>query len=215
MEVIATTAIFWGILLIPNPSVPALVRNVEPVLIVFLAILFLKEKFNKPELFGVGLTVIGTVFVAYNNTLEIKHIFINGVQFILLSSIFYAIRTVWSKKIITQFKPLTLNLNKVVFLFVTFAILVLLNKSSLKIPQSAFLNILIGSFIGPFLTSFLQFISLKFIDASRSTLVMSTTGLLTVIFAYFYFDSLPFLYQIVGGIITIIGLSLVTFNRNR
>ena len=43
-EVVATTTIFIGIMMISNPSIPALIRNLEPVLIVFLAIIFLKEK---------------------------------------------------------------------------------------------------------------------------------------------------------------------------
>lgn len=90
-----------------------------------------------------------------------------------------------------------------------------ISHSSLIISKTAFWYILIGSLIGPFLTSFLQFLSLKYIDASRSTLVQSTTGFITLIFAYLYFGTLPLLYQIIGGIITIIGLAMVTYKRKR
>lgn len=215
IEIIATTAIFIGIMLIPNPAVPALVRNLEPVLIVFLAILFLKEKFNKPEIFGVILTLLGTAIISYNKSFELKHLFIPGIQYIIISCIFYAIRTIWSKRVIHHFKALSLNLNKVGFLFFTFLVLVINTKTTLQIPKSAFFNILIGSLIGPFMTSFLQFLSLKFIDASRSTLVMSTTGFITILLAYFYFGTLPYFYQIIGGMITVLGLTIVTFNRKK
>ena len=42
VEVIATSAIFIAINIIPNPTIPAFVRNLEPVLIVFLAIIISK-----------------------------------------------------------------------------------------------------------------------------------------------------------------------------
>ncbi len=215
MEVIATTSIFIAIKIIPNPTIPALIRNVEPVIIVILAIIILKEKYSKIEVVGVALTITGTIIISYNKSGNLDSIFIPGVNYMLLSSLFYAIRTIWSKKIIHHFTALALNLNKVGFLFIVAAIFIPITNSSLPISKTAFLNILIGSFIGPFLTSYMQFLSLKFIDASRATLVQSATGFITLGLAYVYFDSLPFTYQIIGGIITIIGLALLTINKKR
>jgi drug/metabolite transporter (DMT)-like permease len=213
VEIIATTAIFIGINIIPNPTIPAMVRNMEPVLIVFLAILFLKEKFSKIELSGVIITILGTIIISYNANTTLTSLFIPGVEFVLISCVFYAIRTIWSKKIIHHFKALALNLNKVAFLFITAFVAMCISKSSFYISETAFWNILIGSIIGPFITSFLQFLSLKYIDASRSTLVQSTTGFTTLILAYFYFGTFPYVYQTIGGIITIIGLGLVTYKK--
>lgn len=215
VEIIATTAIFIGINIIPNPTIPAMVRNIEPVLIVFLAILFLKEKFNKIELTGVIITIVGTLVISYNTNTTINSLFIPGVEFVLISCVFYAIRNIWSKKVIHHFTALALNLNKVAFLFIIALIAMWISKSSFLISETAFWNILIGSIMGPFLTSYLQFLSLKYIDASRSTLVQSTTGFITLILAYFYFGTFPFLYQIIGGLITIIGLALVTYKRKK
>ncbi len=118
VEVIATTAIFIAINIIPNPTIPALIRNIEPVLIVFLAILFLKEKYNKIEIIGVVITILGTIVISYNTNTTIKSFFIPGVGFMLISSVFYAIRTIWSKKVIHHFSALSLNLNKIAFLFI-------------------------------------------------------------------------------------------------
>jgi drug/metabolite transporter (DMT)-like permease len=212
-EVIATSAIFIAIKIIPNPTIPAFIRNLEPVLIVFMAIIFLKERYNKIEIIGVVLTILGTFIISYNTDTSLKSLFIPGVNFILISCFFYAIRTIWSKKVIHHFTALSLNLNKVVFLFLTAAILLILTKSSIYINKVAFWNIFIGSIIGPFITSFFQFISLKYIDASRATLIQSTTGFITLILAWVYFKTLPMPYQIVGGFITIIGLVIITTKR--
>jgi drug/metabolite transporter (DMT)-like permease len=209
IEVIATTAIFIGIKIIPNPSIPAFIRNIEPVLIVLLAVVFLNEKYGKVQVAGIILTILGTFIISYNKGTTLQSVFIPGVQYIIISSFFYSIRTVWSKKVIRHFTALSLNLNKIAFLFVLAFVFMLISKSSFVISQKAFFNILVGSLIGPFFTSFLQFLSLKYIDASRSTLVQSLTGFITVVLAYFYFGTFPYLYQIAGGAITILGLIFV------
>lgn len=214
VEVVATASIFIAINIIPNPTIPAMIRNLEPVLIVFLAIIILKEKYNFFELIGVVLTILGTVAISYNTDTTIEQFFIPGVGAVIISCVFYAIRTIWSKKVIEHFTALALNLNKVAFLFVASVTAVIASKTSLEIPQTALINILIGSIIGPFMTSFLQFLSFKLIDASRSTLVQSTAGFVTMVLAYIYFGTLPHGYQIIGGLISVLGLALVTLKRN-
>jgi drug/metabolite transporter (DMT)-like permease len=215
VEVIATTAIFVAIQTIPNPTIPALLRNIEPVLIVIFAIFLLKEKYTRVELMGVALTIAGTFIISYNKFGTINSLLIPGVEFMLISSIFYAIRTIWSKKVIHHFTALALNLNKVSFLFITAALALLLTNSSLIIPTRAFYYLLAGSFIGPFLTSYTQILALKYIDASRATLVQSSTGFITLFLSYIYFGKLPFTYQIIGGFIAILGLAMVTLKRKR
>jgi len=212
-EVVATTSIFIAINTIPNPTIPAFVRNLEPICIVILGVLMLKEKFNLTERIGVALAILGTVIISYNKSGGLQHLFINGVQYLLVSSIFYAIRTIWSKMVIQKITPLALNLNKVVFLFRTSAIALSVLGKSLVIPTGALINILIGSFLGPFYTSFAQFSALKYIDASRTALIQGTTGFFTLILAYFFFGSLPFGYQIIGGIITIAGLAILAIKK--
>ena len=213
MEVIATTSIFLAINTIANPTIPAFVRNLEPICIVVLGVFVLNEKLNRIELIGVILTIFGTLIVSYNKNGSLEHLFINGVQYLFISSIFYAIRTIWSKTVIHKITPLTLNLNKVVALFLTSCISLIFAHQSLVIPSEAILNILIGSLLGPFYTSFAQFSSLKYIDASRTALIQGTTGFFTLILAYFFFDTLPFAYQVSGGIITLTGLAFLTLKK--
>lgn len=213
VEVIATASIFIAINIIPNPTIPAMIRNLEPILIVFLAIIILKEKYNFIEIIGVALTITGTLAISYNTDTNIDNFFIPGVGAVIISCVFYAIRTIWSKKVIKHFTALALNLNKVAFLFTVSLAALLISRSSVSIPKTAFINIFIGSIIGPFMTSFLQFLSFKHIDASRSTLVQSTAGFVTLVLAYFYFGALPLGYQITGGLVSILGLAMVTLKR--
>lgn len=135
-EIIATVSIFIAIDIIPNPTIPSLLRNLEPVLIVILAIFILKERFNKIEISGVLLTLVGTVIISINNLNNLNQLFIHGVQYVLISCLFYAIRTIWSKKVITHFTAQALNLNKISFLFIVSLIAVLIKQENLAISQS-------------------------------------------------------------------------------
>lgn len=211
VEIIATVSIFIAIKIIPNPTIPSMLRNLEPVLIVILAAIILKEKYNKIESIGVILTLLGTIVISINKLNNLSQLFIPGVEYVLISCVFYAIRTIWSKKVIHHFTAHALNLNKVVFLFITAVFSLIISKQNLQINNTALFYMLIGSLIGPFLTSYTQFLSFQHIDASRSTLVMSTTGFITLVLSYFYFGKLPFMYQIIGGVITIVGLILLMY----
>lgn len=213
VEVVATVSFFIAIDIIPNPSTPSFLRNIEPIFIVIIGILFLKERFEKIEKAGIVLTIIGAIVLSYNKSGSINDLFINGVQYILIATSFYAVRTIWVKLIISKIDPIIINFNKLLFLLITFFIAFILTDKSLIIPKSAFFNILIGSLIGPFFTSYAQYISLQYIEASRQTLIQSTAGVFTLLFAFIYFGSLPFYYQIIGGIITIIGISLITLGK--
>ena len=151
--------------------------------------------------------------MSYNKSGSINDLFINGVQYIIIATIFYAVRTIWVKIVINKIDTLFINFNKLLFLLVTFCIAFIATDKSLIIPQSAFLNILIGSLIGPFLTSYAQYLSLQYIEASRQTLIQSIAGVFTLLFAFIYFGTLPFYYQVIGGIITIIGIFLLTLGK--
>jgi drug/metabolite transporter (DMT)-like permease len=74
--------------------------------------------------------------------------------------------------------------------------------------------IAIGSFMGPFITSYSQYSALKYIEASRASFIQSTTALFVLLGAYLFFGKLPAGYQIVGGTFTIIGVLLLIVKDN-
>jgi drug/metabolite transporter (DMT)-like permease len=84
---------------------------------------------------------------------------------------------------------------------------------SFVIPVPAFVNIAIGALLGPFLTAIAAYSALKYIEASRTALIQSTTGLFVVAGAYLFFDSFPLHHQIAGGLISIAGFIFLTPRR--
>ncbi len=86
-------------------------------------------------------------------------------------------------------------------------------RNSFAIPASALLNITIGSVLGPFLAVIAAYNALKYIEASRTSILGSTKSLFVLFGSYLYFHNFPQTLQIIGGILTIIGVLLISFGK--
>jgi len=79
------------------------------------------------------------------------------------------------------------------------------------ISRTAFWNTFIGSVLGPFLTVVTGYLALKYIPVSQKAIIASTKGIFVVIGSYFYFGQLPDTIIIVGGLVTIIGVFIISY----
>jgi drug/metabolite transporter (DMT)-like permease len=86
----------------------------------------------------------------------------------------------------------------------------IVSQSSLIIETKALLNITVGAFLGPFLATFAYYSSLKYIEASRSSVLSSSKSVFVVVTSYIYLNLLPGDFQIVGGLLTITGVLLIS-----
>ena len=75
------------------------------------------------------------------------------------------------------------------------------------------MNVFIGSLLGPFLAVIAGYNALKYIEASRSSILGSSKSLFVLLGAYLYFQLLPEPYQLYGGLLTIIGILLISFGK--
>lgn len=213
IEIVATTTFYWAISIASNAAIPSFLRNMEYIFVTLMGVLLLNERFVRLEIFGVFLTLAGVMVISYSKETTFSS-FITGTSgLMVVSTVFYAIRTLTAKKHIETVTPIILAINRAVFLFVFAAIVIIVFNQQLIISRYAFINILIGSFLGPFITSLGQYNALKHIEASRSAILQSTTALFVIVGAYLYFGKLPLHYQIAGGLFTIIGAILLIIGR--
>lgn len=213
VEMVATGSFYAAIEASANPSIPSFLRNMEYLFIAFLGVALLHERFRGVEIAGVILCLAGAFVISYHKGGTLSSYLSGSSGLMLLCTSFYAIRTLLAKKFIHTIGPTLLAINRAIFLFTLSAVLLASFGQSIRIPVSAFISILIGSFLGPFLTSISQYSALKYIEASRAAIIQSTTALFTVIGVFLYFGKLPLLYQALGGIITIGGVMLIIAGR--
>lgn len=213
IEIVATTAFYGAISITENPAIPSFLRNMEYIFVTLFGVFLLKEHFSKAEIFGILLTITGAFVISYQHGATFYTYISSTSGLMLLSTVFYGIRTITAKKHIRTLTPTMLAINRAIFLLIFAMLFLKILGQEIKIPSTALINIAIGSFFGPFLTSIGQYSALKYIEASRAAIVQSTTALFVLLGAYLYFGKFPADYQLAGGMLTITGAILLVIGR--
>jgi drug/metabolite transporter (DMT)-like permease len=210
---VATGTFYGAISVSANPAIPSFLRNMEYIFVTILGVLLLSERFRGWEIAGVLLTFSGAMVISYHKGGSLSSYLTGSSGLMLVSTAFYAVRTIVVKKFIKDLTPTILAINRAIFLLLLALAIMTVTGQSLKIPPRAFYYILIGSFLGPFLTSIGQYSALKYIEASRAAIIQSTTSLFVVLGVFLFFGRLPMAYQTAGGLLTIGGVVLLMLGR--
>lgn len=213
LEVSGTTSFFMGISTIENPSVASFLANMTPVFVTVLGVFILGERFNKIEILGMILTIAGALIISYQGSQSMQQLFLSGSEFIVASSLIFALSTIVIKKNVLNLPPALLSLNRVIFLFIFSLAMLLILGQNLAVSTSALIHMGIGSVLGPFLAVLASYNALKYIEAGRASILGSTKGLFVLAGAFIYFQSVPQNMQVIGGIVTILGVIMVTFGK--
>lgn len=213
LELGAATLLFLAIQLADNPTTISFLSNLTPIFVTILGIRFLGERFNLVEAIGIILTIGGVIMITYTRNTSVAEFFGKGSGWILISSVFSSISIVTAKSRIRDIHPGILTLNRVVFLFVFAVAAVLIRRESLSVPGTAILNLAIGSLMGPFLTGLTMYSALKYIEASRTMIIQSTRSLFVLAGSMIYLSILPETLQLIGGLVTIIGVIVMTWGK--
>jgi len=210
IEIFSTVFFFKAINAMPNPGVVAFMGNITPVFILLLGFFILHERFNKLEILGILITLSAAFLLSYNpHWIHYDEIFIDGSLYVLLFAVFGATSAILMKLNVVKFSPVLLSLNRILFLFLLSFIMMKVQNLSFHISTHALKNILAGAFLGPFLTATVGLYAIKYIEVSRKAILSSTKGLFVLMGSYLYFNKMPLPLQILGGILSIIGVSLI------
>ena len=215
LEVASTYFFFKAIDTITNPTIVSFIGNIAPAFIIALSFLFLKERFNKLEFWGILLALSGAFVISYKGNNNLNDMFIDGAQYILYSSIIGAVSSVIIKKKIKKIHPIILTVNRSFFLLLFSVMALYFFKENIEIPFSALKNIVIGSLLGPFLTVIAGYLALQYIPLSRKAVVASTRGLFVLVGSYFYFGEFPNTIALIGGMVTVLGVLLIAFGKTK
>lgn len=213
LELGAASLLFLAIQLAENPTTISFLSNLTPIFVTILGIRFLGERFNLVEAIGIILTIGGVIMITYTRDTTMAEFFGKGSGWILVSSVFSSISIVTAKSRIRDIHPGILTLNRVVFLFVFAVTAILIRRESLSVSGTAILNMAIGSLMGPFLTGLTMYSALKYIEASRTMIIQATRSLFVLAGSMIYLSILPEILQLIGGMVTIIGVIVMTWGK--
>ncbi len=213
LELAGTVFFFIAIKTMENPAMVSFLANMTPLLITLLGILFLQERYKHIEILGIILTIGGAFMISYQKPGSGTGWLRKGTEWVFLSSLIYSVAFILAKKYITKLNPLILTINRVVFLGIFMLLALIVSGMSFLIPGPALRNIALGSFLGPFLTALAQYSAIKYLEASRTSIITSSKGFFVLLGALFYFHLVPTVWQIWGGVLTVTGVILITLGK--
>lgn len=213
LEVATTSTFFISLKIIPDPAVASFLGNMYVVFLVVLGVIMLKERFSFIESVGVAITILGAFTVGYNGGSSFGDFFVAGTGFVLINSFLAAFTSIIAKKAIKKYNPSLINVNRTIFLFLFALVFFLVSGDSISIPNSALKNITIGALLGPVLGILTIYYSYKYIEASRSSVIQGMKGIIVLIGSFIYFGLFPQTIQLIGGIITVIGVLIMTLSK--
>ncbi|MDT8401128.1 MAG: DMT family transporter [Bacteroidales bacterium] len=214
VELFGTILFFLSIETADDPAIMSFLQNLVPLFVILMGVSFLGERFTILQFSGMLITLLGAAVTSFTGNISEKGFFVPGTGYMLASTIFLATTMIISKKYIKNLDPGLLATNRSVYLFITALCLMLIKGESFSLSGTALLNVGIGSLIGPFLTAFSMYSALRFIEASKSTIIQSSKGIFVTIGAWIYFRTIPESFQVIGGIITIIGVIILISARD-
>ena len=215
LELGAATLMFLAIQLAENPATISFLSNLTPIFVTIFGIRFLGERFNAVEAGGIILTIGGVILITYTRDTTLREFFGGGSGWILVSSVLSSISIVTAKSRIADIHPGILTLNRVIFLFLFALGAVIVRHESIVVSGRALFNMGAGALVGPFLTGFAQYSALRFIEASRTMIIQSTRSLFVLVGSMIYLSILPETLQLIGGLITILGVIVLIWGKMR
>ena len=207
---IAVLLWFYSIDLI-GPSLTAFIGRIGTIILIFLSIVFLKEKYNIGEGIGAFISLIGVGIITFSpiDYLGWK------VIFIVLASTGYSINQIIIKKKVNKISPLILTtflMSSVAVFQITYALI----TSKFEIPHINTLPIaLVAPFFCELLAGILIIKSYKELDVSKTQVIRSSYPFIVILYSYILFKEILLPHQILGGIAIIGGVIVLIISKTK
>lgn len=214
LEGLATVSFYVAIQKMENPAVVSFIGNLGPVLVTIMGITLLAEKYNKLQLMGIFLALGGVFALTFSPGSELQNFFQPGSQYVVFASILFSIATIVARKNKERLNPELMSTIRSILLFIVFALIVLVSNMELNYKKEVWQVIIIGSFLETLLTIVFAYQALRYIEAAKTSLIISTKAVWVLIMAYFFLNTFPGTLELVGGSFSIIGIILISMGGN-
>lgn len=214
-EALGTVFFYIALNKVENPAVVSFLGNAGPVFVTLFGILLLREIYSRTEIAGVVLAISGIFAISFQPDAIAGGIFLPGTEWIILASLMFAIGTIIGRKQISQLSPSLMSLIRVVLLLLVFIVLFFSMDLDLNIPASAYRNMAIGSLLEALITMVAAYSALKYIQAIRMSILVNTKSIWVLISAFAFFGLMPSPHQLIGGLLSLLGVILLTVGRRK
>ena len=212
LEGAATGLFYLAIKAMENPAVVSFIGNIGPVFVTLMGILLLKERFRTLQLIGIVTTIVG-VFVINLREGGFAGFVDPGSVYVISAAFLFSLATIVGRRMHYFLVPGYMSLIRSSLLAVAMAILFFRSGELTPISLNIWKDLAIGSFLETLIVIVFAYQALKLIEATKTSLIISTKGVWTLLLAWIFLDIFPTGVQLVGGLVTLVGVWLITWHR--
>lgn len=213
LEAVATALFYVAILQMENPAIVSFIGNIGPVFVTIFGVIFLNERYGWKGTIGILLTLVGIYIINYSSGIQFKNLLIPGAEFVIAASFIFAIATISGRKFRKSIDSYFLSLARVIMLFSGFMIWFIVSKEIIPLNKKPITDMIIGSFLETFITIVFAYQALKYIEAAKTSLIISTKGIFVLMSTFLAFHIFPPTYKVIGGILSIIGVMILSVSK--
>jgi drug/metabolite transporter (DMT)-like permease len=213
LEGAATGLFYLAIKAMENPAVVSFIGNIGPVFVTLMGILLLKERFRTSQVIGIVITISG-IFVINFREGGFAGFVDPGSVYVICAAFLFSLATIVGRRMHHLLVPGYMSLIRSFFLALAMALLFFRNGNMVPISLSIWKDLAIGSLLETLIVIVLAYQALKLIEATKTSLLISTKGVWTLVLAWIFLGVFPTGVQLAGGLLTLVGVWLITWSRN-
>jgi drug/metabolite transporter (DMT)-like permease len=210
LEGAATGLFYMAIKAMENPAVVSFIGNIGPVFVTLMAILLLKERFRSLQLIGIITTIAG-VFVINFREGGFAGFADPGSVYVISAAFLFSLATIIGRRMHRLLVPGYMSLIRSFLLAVVMAILFFRSGELTPLGLGTWKDLAIGSLLETLIVIVFAYQALKLIEATKTSLIISTKGVWTLLLAWVFLGVFPTALQLVGGLLTLVGVWMITW----
>lgn len=214
LEGMATGLFYLAIKAMENPAVVSFIGNIGPVFVTIMGIVLLKERFKGAQIAGILITIAGIFAINFRDG-AFAGFLDPGAVFVMLASFLFALATIAGRKYKDNLDPELMSLIRSFLMALIFVILLLVSKEDLQFAGFVWRDLALGSLFETLLTIVFAYQALRRIEATSTSLIISSKGVWTLLLAWIFLDVFPESLQLIGGGLTLAGIYLITWKRKQ
>jgi drug/metabolite transporter (DMT)-like permease len=209
LEGLATGLFYMSIREMENPAVVSFIGNIGPVFVTVMGVLLLNERFRMSQVVGIFITIIGIFVINYRRG-GFAGFLDPGAVYVLMAALLFSVATIAGRKYNELLVPGYMSLIRSFVLSLSMLILFLSAGQFPEIPATIWRDISLGSLLETLIVIVFAYQALKMIEATKTSLIISTKGVWTLLLAWIFLGVFPTGIQLTGGILTLAGVWLIT-----
>ncbi|MEA3462813.1 MAG: DMT family transporter [Bacteroidota bacterium] len=212
LEGAATGLFYLAIKAMENPAVVSFIGNIGPVFVTLMGILLLRERFRTSQVIGIVITIMGVFVINYREG-GFAGFVDPGSVYVIAAAFLFSVATIVGRRWHHVLVPGYMSFIRSFLLAAVMALLFFRSGDMVPVTPSVWKDLALGSLLETLIVIVFAYQALKLIEATKTSLIISTKGVWTLLLAWLFLGVFPTGVQLAGGLLTLLGVWLITWSR--